>query len=122
MPEKRKKKKYKLSKTEIIRKKETIEHLLKDGIRLKGKFCIVYCERGCGRQVVFILPKRVGKAVLRNKVKRWMREIYRIHRDIAGNNFTMAITMPFFRENVSYNRIKGDIIELFKMVGKFINS
>jgi ribonuclease P protein component len=69
-----------LPKQEIIRKREVFKEVFQNGKRLHGKYLRFYFMEAKNRQIGFLVPKKVGIAVKRNKIKRLMREVYRIHR------------------------------------------
>jgi len=67
-----------LPKKEIIRKREDFKEILQKGSRINGTALRFIMTKSRERQVGFIVPKRIiRKAVDRNKLKRWLREIYR---------------------------------------------
>lgn len=73
-----------LPKTEILRKASDFRELLQRGKRSRGKQLQFFFMKAEKRQVGFVVPKRVGKAVLRNRTKRLMREVYRRYRREVG--------------------------------------
>lgn len=67
-----------------IRRSTTIRQILFKGRKYTGNLLILYCLASehpeILPQVAFLTPKRMGKATKRNRVRRWMREIFRKHR------------------------------------------
>jgi|GEM_PF-3266007 len=55
------------------------------GCHFKGYALHFYYQVSNQRRVGFAVPKRLGKAPVRNRYKRWMREIYRHRRHRIGN-------------------------------------
>ena len=107
---------YRLPKKEILRDKREIGELLKKGRRIRGKFCMFYYSSCECRKVAFLVSKRLGIAVRRNLVKRWLRELYRTHRNLAGEKFIMAIYVSSDNQKLSFETLKGDITKLFTKI------
>ena len=68
-------------------------------------------------QAAFIVPKRLfKKAVLRNRIRRRMKEAYRLHKDLFKANYPLAgqkLIFSFYysaREEKSYAEIESKII------------
>lgn len=68
-----------LRKNDRIKKRQEIKNLLNQGIRVVcPKFKIIYSENGKDRdRFAVIISKKCGKANIRNKTKRFYREIFR---------------------------------------------
>lgn len=68
-----------LCKNDRIKKRQEIKNLLNQGIRVVyPKFKIIYKENGKDRdRFAVIISKKCGKANIRNKTKRFYREIFR---------------------------------------------
>ncbi|MCX7973018.1 MAG: ribonuclease P protein component [Candidatus Aminicenantes bacterium] len=64
---------------ERIRKKKDFLFLYQKGHRVKGKyFNLIYHENNLGySRLGVVVSRKIGKAVLRNKIKRWVRELFR---------------------------------------------
>jgi ribonuclease P protein component len=69
-----------LPKEEIIRRKIEFQTLFHEGSQWSGKLLRIVFSGSEERRVAFAVSKRLGKAVLRNRMKRLMREAYRKHR------------------------------------------
>jgi ribonuclease P protein component len=75
---------------EVLKKKGSFQRLLHKGERWTGFYMTVYYFQAKDRQIGFGVSRRLGKAVQRNRIKRWLREIYRKHRFLIGP-FHMAV-------------------------------
>ncbi|MBN2414809.1 ribonuclease P protein component [bacterium] len=75
-----------LPKHEIIRGRDDFRRILQKGSQVNGsalRFFIVQAPR---RRVGFIVPKRVIRtAVERNRIKRWLRELYRCNKQMFSS-------------------------------------
>jgi len=75
-------KKYGLPKTERLKKKREIRRLFSKGSRFsRGNLVIIY-RPGEGRKAGFVASKEIGGSVKRNRIRRILREAYRMNKDI----------------------------------------
>jgi ribonuclease P protein component len=65
-----------LPRSEILRGKQSIKTVLAAPPVSSGALMAHFIEEPC-RRVAFFVPKAIGKAVVRNRFKRQMRETYR---------------------------------------------
>lgn len=80
----------------LTRRKEYLE-VYREGVKRVGPAFICYAARrdGRGKKFGFAVSRKVGKAVTRNRVKRYLREIYRTHRDcLAEGVYLVVVARP----------------------------
>ena len=72
---------------ERIRRKKDFLSLYSKGIRFRGRyFNLVYLPSSLGfSRVAVVVSKKVGGAVERNRIKRWMREFFRKNKQLLGS-------------------------------------
>jgi len=105
--------KYSLSKKEIIKGKKSFEKVLTNGKRFtKGYLKIFVCSGG-ERKVGFAISSKVRKAVVRNRIKRWLREIYRKEKHILKYDVEIIMLIDGFDSKMSYNTLKEDVLNIF---------
>lgn len=75
----------KLPKHEIVKSNDTFREIIQSGCRWHENHMTIYYKPSEFRQVGFAVSKRLGNAVVRNKAKRRMRELYRDRRQELGN-------------------------------------
>lgn len=68
-----------LPRSSMLKSAARITELFGKGLRSHGALVSVYHQSGTGL-VAFVIPKRYGTAVERNRAKRRLREIYRQHK------------------------------------------
>ncbi len=129
-------KKFGLSKQEKIKKRKEFEAVYTSGSTLiskskkfKATYLILKNGNSSGIKVAFAVSKRAGNAVWRNRVKRLMREAYRLNKNFLlekaniSNLFVLLIFSPYkFNKKtdgkIYLKDVESDIIELMKSVEK----
>jgi len=78
---------------ERIRKQKDFLHLYKKGKRYKGNyFNLIYLSSNLSfSRMAVIVSKKVGNAVKRNKIKRWMRSLFRRNKMLFENPLDIII-------------------------------
>ena len=78
---------------ERIRKKKEFNHLYKKGKRYRGKyFNLIYLSSALSiSRMAVVVSKKVGSAVKRNKIKRWIRTLFRRNKHLFKNPFDIII-------------------------------
>lgn len=82
---------------ERLRKGSEYREIYQQGRKAVGPgfICYVAHREGPGRKFGMAVSRKVGGAVIRNKVKRYIRETYRIHRvDIKDDVSVVIIARP----------------------------
>lgn len=74
------KKKYSLTKSEIIRSSHDISSIFDTGRFVRGRFFDLIWAGESRRQVAFAVSKRIRTAAARNRIKRRLREAYRLEK------------------------------------------
>lgn len=74
---------YKLSKQGILRKNASFQAVYRSGKSYANRMMVLYVLPNSDnhRRVGFAAGKRLGNAVIRNRVKRLLRETYRLNQD-----------------------------------------
>ncbi|MDZ7359361.1 MAG: ribonuclease P protein component [candidate division KSB1 bacterium] len=115
-------KRYGLAASEILRRPQQISALFQNGRFCRGRwFDVVYsvpnpCE-GSRRQVAFAATKRIRKAVARNRIKRLLREAYRLEKE---NFRTPAQLVLIGHENMLHAPL-DDLRQQMRQVAAKIN-
>ena len=82
-----------LTPAERIRKKSDFARLYREGGRFRGRyFTLVYRRNGEGRSRLGVVASRkVGSAVVRNRVKRRLRELFRRNKALLGDTIDLIV-------------------------------
>lgn len=105
-----------------LKKNYEFKNVLSKGKCLKGKYVDIYIRRNkLEKNIIGIaVSKKVGKAVVRNKIKRLIRENYRNEIKKYENIQTYNIVFLWKKSNsykdINYNNIKQDISKFFEEI------
>lgn len=93
--------------------------VFRHGAKTVGPAFICYVDRrtGHGRQLGLAVSRKVGKAVVRNRVKRYIRETYRKHRRMMIEEFRLVVVARSSAASLDYPACERDIAGLFRRGG-----
>lgn len=96
--------------TENIKNKGTFRYLLNKGKFYKGKFITIYYADSKRKKNLFgvCVSKQNGNAVCRNKMKRWVREVYKNEEFEIKKNITLVI---MYKKSSTIEKLNFYIIE-----------
>lgn len=81
-----------------------------------GNAFICYGVRraGQGRKMGCAVSRRVGRAVVRNRVKRYIREVYRKHRATLRDNVHLVVVARPASAGLDYHACEREIRRFFR--------
>jgi ribonuclease P protein component len=98
---------FSFTKEERIRKhREFLELKQKGAVFKTRKLLFNYRKTDGLKRLGVIVTKKVGNAVYRGKVKRWLREVFRTNRNALNSNLDIIIIPR--TSNLSYHQIESD--------------
>ncbi len=79
----------------MIRTTREFNQVYRHGVRLRGKGFALICLSGVQTRTRLgvSIPRKVGNAVRRNRIKRIIRETFRLHRDIFPASSDVVFTV-----------------------------
>lgn len=94
----------KLPKSGRLRRNKSFQAVYRSGKSYANRHLVLYVlpQRGRERRVGFAAGKRLGSAVVRNRVKRLLREAYRLHQHRLAVGFDLVIVgrQPLINEGL----------------------
>lgn len=104
--------------TSSIKKKGTFKYLINKGKFAGEKFLVVYLIRNNkpNNMLGICISKKNGMSVHRNKMKRWVREIYKDEESKMKKGLTFVIMYKKSTtiDKIDYYKVKEDLINAFK--------
>ncbi|MGQ9664816.1 MAG: ribonuclease P protein component [bacterium] len=100
---------YCLKKKEVVRNKKEIRTLLKTGKRFACNDLVIIYKPASRSKVGFFASRKIRSAVKRNRIKRILREAYRMNKEIFR-----GLNVILFAHNVLNPREILDCFQLFK--------
>ena len=73
-------------------------------------------------KVGFSVSKKIGKSVVRNKVKRRMRAVFNLLENNFNKNYNYIFTAKIGIQNLSFNEIKMQMCEALKKNGLYVEN
>ncbi len=128
-------KKFGISKKEIIKKSNEITQIIKSSNSVAGNLIKIYFRfcptRDVISRVAFAVSRKVRKAVLRNRAKRLLREVYRLNKHrlidlLSFKNMTIDMVLIFTGEAELLKRLKyadfeKDFLSLLEKILRFVD-
>ncbi|MBN2328325.1 MAG: ribonuclease P protein component [Candidatus Omnitrophica bacterium] len=104
-----------LRKVERLRKREEIRSVLRQR-GLEGKYCFLHVRsnRFPYSRLGVVVSRAVGNAVVRNKTKRWLREIFRRSKSQLSRTVDLVIRAKGVVREAAYNELADEIHRLMK--------
>ena len=90
--------------------------MYREGEKRVGETFVCYTARraGQGRKMGLAVSRKVGRAVVRNRVKRRIREIYRTHRGQLGEDVHVVIVARQSSASLNYHQSEEALRQLFQ--------
>ena len=110
-----------MKRIETLKKNYEFKNVLNKGKFYKGKFVTIYVNENKDEinKIGIAISKKLGKANKRNRIKRLIRESYRLQKDNLkkGNNIIFIWNKQADILNNTYTNVSEDIIKLLKKAG-----
>ena len=107
-----------MNKEKIIKKSSTYTEIIKDNTSIKNKYFSIYYKKSNETKYGITIPKKIGKAHIRNKIKRQIKNIIiNNEKNIQkGNNYVIIIKEAILE--LTYSDMTTELNNLFKKVSR----
>lgn len=106
-----------MKKKEIIKKNYEFSKIINKRQIIKNKyFTVFYQENKENNKYGISIPKKIGNAVIRNKIKRQIKNIIDINKLIIPNSYDYVIIIKESVLEIHYQELQSQLINLLKKV------
>ncbi len=106
-----------MNKDKIIKKSDDFTKIISSKSVVKNKYFSIYYQESDNNLYGITVPKKIGKAHIRNKIKRQIKNIISTNENNIQNNFKYVIIIKEAILELTYQNIKKELLTLFKKVG-----
>jgi ribonuclease P protein component len=107
-------------KTESIKKNIDFKKVYKRGRSNVGRYLVVYLmkNRTSENRLGITVSKKVGNAVIRNRVRRLIKETFRKYEDTLSPGYDIVIVARVASNSANYKQIDKNLIKLISGIRK----
>lgn len=114
-----------LPKAERIAKRADFVRVYTDGQKQFGRYAVVFAMRNSygHSRIGITATKKIGKANVRNRLKRWSREVYRLRRHelgLEGRSIDFVINIKHSAVGTDYAAFSDDLARSFRKAASAI--
>lgn len=109
-----------MKKKEVIKKSCEFDRMIASCPVKKNKYFLVFYEKSQSNDTFFgiTVPKKSGKAVVRNFLKRRTREIISFYKKNYPNSYNCIIIIRKTCVGVSFEKMQSGLLDLLQMIEK----
>jgi len=105
-----------LQKKYRLKKKHEFKKVYTQGKTIVGRLIVIYYKKSERTQIGFSVSKKIGNAVIRNKIKRMLREICRKNIELFSSKYSFIFIARPKIKGFSYQQVEREIIGKLKEV------
>jgi len=105
-----------MKKKEIIKKSIDYTNIINSNNKIKNKYYSIFLKKDENTLFGISIPKKLGSAVTRNKIKRQIKNIIDINKKYIPKNYNYVIILKEPIINLSYGVIEKELLDLLKKV------
>ncbi|MFZ5590794.1 MAG: ribonuclease P protein component [Bacillota bacterium] len=103
-----------------LKKDQEFKRVYRQGRSVAGRYVVIYYLPVGGNQsrFGFSVSKKIGKAVQRNRIRRLLREICRLHLDYFASGHDYVVIPRRSAAGRSFAELKEDMLKLAAKIGR----
>jgi len=105
-----------MNKQKIIKKSDTFSEIISSNQSVKSKYFSIYYSKSNQKLFGITVPKKVGKAHVRNKLKRRVKNIIMNNEKNIQNNLNYVIIIKEASIDLKYLDLENELLKLIKKV------
>lgn len=105
-----------MNKEKIIKKSTTFSEIISQKQSVKSRYFSIYYQKSDKTLYGITVPKKIGKAHIRNKIKRRIKNIITKNEINIQNNINYVIIIKEPTLNLKYPELEKELINLIKKV------
>jgi len=113
-----------LKTTSSLTRNHEFRRLYSKGKNTASKYAAVYCRRNgkSGNRLGVTVSAKLGGAVQRNKIRRRLKEIYRLNEPGVAAGYDIVIVARQASRIAKYSELEASVLYLFRKLGIFDES
>ena len=106
-----------MNKDKILKHSEDFSTIISNGQYFKNKYLSIYYKESNNTLYGITVPKKVGIAVIRNKLKRQVKNIICNNEKYIQSNYNYVIIIKEPALKLDYEGLSNNLLDLMKKVG-----
>ena len=107
-----------MNKEKILKKSQEYTNIIQKGKNIKNKYFKIFYLPNNTTLYGITIPKKVGNAVIRNKLKRQIKNIIMENELYIQKNYNYVIIIKEPAKNLQYQILEEELLKLMKKVRK----
>lgn len=110
---------FSLPRSSRIRQNRDYRRIYRQGKRFSNRAGLLYLvkSRRSEVRIGFVATKKIGHAFARNRAKRLMKEVYRLHRHELSSHYEAILLASPFLTGATYQKAEKAILALWRKAG-----
>jgi len=106
-----------MNKEKILQKSDDFSNIISTGQKIKNKYFSLYYKESNKVHYGITVPKKIGHAVIRNKLKRQLKNIIIQNEKTIQDSYNYVIIVKETSLTLDYEGLNKNLLELMKKVG-----
>ena len=109
--------------TESLKKNSDFQLVFKNGKSKANKYFVMYILKNESEKnfIGISVSKKVGNSVIRHRVKRLVKESYRLHEDLFNSGLNIVVIARKGADELDYHQTNQSLLHLMKLHKIIIN-